>query len=370
MRKTSTSPPPRGVRDQLAQARRAALPVFLFALSFMIAASAISISLRPMEPEPDFLVLSPKLEHFRDNHAQINTVFLGTSRTLYHVVPAEIESAAAAAGCDGLRVYNFGIFGLNGAEQDWLINEILSTPGLDLNQLIIEDPLPAERRFDDVTSERARYFHQPGLYRAIADDIASFPESFPKRVFRFGIFGFGASYDLSGIGRASKVMFPPAKTKSRFTFDFSLQGFEALDTINNSDIEARRANFEGQPGQFLGNIAAYDLGPESATAARARYHFARLTKIEKAGIASGLFISPDSAELRRTPWIGKEVQRTQPEALVLNYNLPNQFADLFERERWFDFSHLNESGARLLSQKIGTQLCQHRSLSPSESQDD
>ncbi len=333
------------------------LAVLIFALSFAVVSVALSLTLRAAEPEPDLLVLTPKLEHFRDNQDQYNTIFLGTSRTFYHIVPIEVESAAHDAGCPGLSVYNFGVFGLNGAEQDWLIGEILNRSGSNLKTLIIEDPLPAERRVADVTSERARYFHKPALYSSYANDILSFPESTPKHLFRLGVFGYGVLHDLSGVGRAADAVFPSATPHEPDSFDFTFHGFEALGSIRTADIDARRATFEAQPERFADYLSAFAHGPESDPSARAAYHAKRLSRIEQAGVQAGLFISPDAAELRRTPWVGKAASANDPDAMVLNYNLPDQYTDIFERHNWFDFNHLNEAGARLLSQKIGRQLC-------------
>ena len=338
-------------------ASRLRLPILLFALSFVIASAGISLTLRAMEPDPELLVLSPKLRHFQDNRETYNTVFLGTSRTFYHIVPDEVESAAEAAGCSGMRVYNFGVFGLNGAEQDWLINEILTTDGSNLNTLIIEDPLPAERQFSDVTSTRARYFHQPALYGSYASDILSFPESTPKHAFRLGVFGYGVLHDLSGVGRAAEAVFPDAIQYEPDVFDFSRHGFEALGSVRTKEIDARRADFEAQPDRFLALIEAFAAGPESDPSARAAYHAKRLARIERTGVRAGLFISPDVGELRRTPWVGTALSETYADAMVLNYNRPDQYANLFTRALWFDFSHLNETGAKLLSRSIGQDLC-------------
>lgn len=340
--------------------KKAIIPVLLFTLAFGSFCTFLSLQLRKTEAEPDFLVLSPKLNHFRQNFSNYNTVFLGTSRTFYHILPEAVESAATEAGCSGLKVYNFGVFGLNGAEQDWLLSEILQTDGLQLDHLVIEDPLPAEKKPGEVTTERSRHFHQPELYSSYLEDIFSFPESKPKHLFRTAIFGYGLVYDLSGIGRFSKAVFPPATETTPFSFDFTDAGFEALGSSSNADIEKRRKDFEDNPAQFVQNLEGFEYGAESSSEARADYHIKRLNMISQQGIQAGLFISPDTQELRRTSWIGKAVEDRDTDFSVFNYNLPDQHPSIFERGNWFDFSHLNKDGATLLSQKVGQQLCAER----------
>ena len=343
--------------QSFAQLKASGGPFILFLLTFATIAAVISLTFRSLEPTPDFLVLSPKLNHFQNHHETYNAVFLGTSRTFYHIVPDEVEQAASEAGCAGMKVYNFGVFGLTGAEQDWIVSQILETPDLALTHLILEDPLPAERSISEVTSERSRYFHQPALYRSYLENIVSFPEHNAKRAFRAGVFGYGVLHDLSGVGRLSKAIFPPAKQKPPFDFNFELDGFEVLGSRSNADIEARRADFQSNPNQFTTNLAGFDKGPESNSAARAQYHIQRLERIQNAGIQTGLFISPDTQEVRRTPWIGQAVKTQRPDMSVFNFNQPSETPVLFQREHWFDFSHLNETGAILLSQSVGRQLC-------------
>jgi hypothetical protein len=42
---------------------------------------------------------------------------------------------------------------------------------------------------------------------------------------------------------------------------------------------------------------------------------------------------------------------------VLNFNRPDVYPELFERDLWFDFSHFGETGARILSRKVGAEYC-------------
>ena len=70
-------------------------------------------------------VLSPKLTAYQARASEFDTVFIGTSRTFYHIVPDDLETAVEAAGCPRPNVFNFGVFGLTGAEQDWLVERVL-----------------------------------------------------------------------------------------------------------------------------------------------------------------------------------------------------------------------------------------------------
>lgn len=333
--------------------------VFLFTAVFAMVASGLSLYMRATSPMPDMVVLSPKLEIYRTDAAKYDTVFIGTSRTLYHIVPETIADAAEAAGCDVPSVFNFGVHGLTGAEQDWLIAEVLEAGEGHLTRVILEDPLPEARTPADVSSTRSRFFHGPAFYKANLDSILSFPESMPKRVFRSGIFAYGVGYDLSGVGRAADRAFPIEQTVTQNDMrKFRLEhGFEALNEVTSDSIEARHQEFLDQPEKFAEALEKYSWGDSPNLDARARYMIGKLRALEAEGLEALLYVSPDPLELDRTPQVGKRVAEIAPDIPVLNYNQPDAYPALFERDIWQDFSHVSRVGANILSTQLGTDLC-------------
>jgi hypothetical protein len=235
---------------------RGLLPVALFGAAFAVSASALSLTFRVSQPMPEMLVLSDKLADWRARASEFDTLFVGTSRTFYHIDPEAVERGATTAGCDGLNVFNFGVFGLTGAEQDWLIEEILAAPGQRLETLILEDPLPAARTMADATNTRARWFHGPDSWQAQLANISSYPESAAKRLFRTGIFGYGALYELSGAGAAASVFFKEdTGIGDGDPMDMSRDGFQVLGSSPTDDILARRREFLASPKEFGDKLA-------------------------------------------------------------------------------------------------------------------
>lgn len=332
----------------------------LFVAVFAMVAAGLSLYMRATSPMPDMVVLSPKLEIYRADAAKYDTVFIGTSRTLYHIVPETIATSAEAQGCQAPAVFNFGVHGLTGAEQDWLIAEVLKAGDGHLRRVILEDPLPEARAPGDVSNTRSRFFHGPALYKANLDSILSFPESTAKRLFRTGIFAYGVGYDLSGVGRASERAFPDTAADGESDVPkFRLEhGFEALDEIMDDSIEARRQDFLDQPEKFTEALEKYSWGDSPNLDARAKYMIGKLRALEERGLAVTLYVSPDPLELDRTPQVGKKVEELAPDLHVVNYNRPDAFPDFFARSLWQDFSHVTREGATLLSAQIGTDFCQ------------
>lgn len=346
--------------------RTALVPVLIFATGFSVCASAISLGLRAQTPMPEMLVLSPKLEAYRARADKFDTVFIGTSRTFYHIVPDEVEAGAAKAGCPEWNVFNFGVFGLTGAEQDWLTEQVVAIGGGNLKTIVVEDPLANPRDFDEMTTDRARYFLAPSKWAAHVENINSFPESLAKRFFRGGVFGWGVLFDLSGTGRASAVAFPPVGTAS-FEKDpdfLANDGFEALGSAVNKGILARREAFLANPDRFSTTLAKYGSATNEDVGNRAAYLAKRLEDLQSQGFNAALYISPDLVELDRTPRTGEAVRALPAGFPVLNFNQPDKYPALFERDAWYDFSHLGESGARRLSRMTGEELC--AALKPDE----
>ncbi len=339
--------------------RAAVLPVLIFTAGFAVCASAISLGLRAATPMPDMLVLSPKLKAYRANPDRFDTVFIGTSRTFYHIVPEEIEAGAAMAGCPDLKVFNFGVFGLTGAEQDWLIEQVASAGAGSLKTVVIEDPLPNPREPAEATTDRARYFLAPSLWGAQIDSIRAYPESIAKRVFRGGVFGWGVLFDLSGAGRASAAVFPPVDGASgdEEPAFMATDGFEPLGSVVTDGILARRDAFLSDPAGFATSLARYGAATNEDVSDRAAYLGQRLGALQARGLNAALYISPDLAELDRTPRTGEAVRALQGGYSVLNFNRPDHYPDLFQRDLWYDFSHLGEAGARELSLLAGEELC-------------
>lgn len=332
----------------------------LFLLAFAIVSSCISLVMRATSPEPEIDMLSKKLRTVAENAQSYDTIFLGTSRTLYHVIPAEVEAAAAENGCTGLGVFNLGVYAMTGVEQDWVLRRLLETRADNLQRIVLEPPLPEFRYVREITTDRSRFFHGPDNHADAIASISSYGESLPKRVFRAGMYLLGTAYDMSGVGLAAARVFPPPEKDTFPTMSMAEDGFEALDEVTSDDIEARHQEFLDDQEKARAQLDLYGR-PSPNIDARAAYMTKKLRRIQAAGVEPVLFVSPDLMEIDRTPQTGEAVARLAPDIPVLNFNRPDAYPELFEMNLWHDFSHYNRAGATKLSRAIGVELC--RSIS-------
>lgn len=328
----------------------------LFLLAFAVVSSSLSLFIRATSPEPEIAMLTRKMSTVAANAQAYDTIFLGTSRTLYHIIPDEVEAAAAEAGCENINVFNLGVFAMTGVEQDWVLRRLLENRSDNLQRIVLEPPLPEFRHFREITTDRSRFFHGPENYSDAIDSISSFGESVPKRLFRAGMYVLGAAYDLSGVGLASARVFPPAEEDNFPGMSMAEDGFEALDEVTSADIEARHQEFLNDEAKAHAQLALYG-NPSPNIDARAAYITTKLRRIQAAGIDPVLFVSPDLMEIDRTPQTGEAVRQLAPDVPVLNFNRPDEHPELFDLGLWHDFSHFNRAGATRLSREVGAELC-------------
>lgn len=335
--------------------RRIPFAVYLGLITFLIVAASLSLFLRARAPMPYMAVLTPKLEAYKANADKYDTVFIGTSRTLYHIIPDTVERSAIT--CPAISVFNFGIYGLRGAEQEWLIDYVLSVGKPYLKRIILEPPLNETRKFSELTTDRDRYFHGPAHYGARLQSIWGFPESLPKRLIRTGMFGAGIIYDLSSVGRAAAAAFPDPTSHREPTSALPEDGYKALDDAQEQDTLKKREVFLANRPDFEKRLEQHAERDKTNSVARIRYLKRRVDRIKNTGVDATLFISPDVVELNRTAAVGELFARTFQKTNVINLNRPTKYPDLFDWDLWYDFSHLNRMGSTLLSQKIGKSLC-------------
>ncbi len=338
--------------------------LFLFAFVFAMVSASLSLYFRATSSIPDMAVLSPKLEIYRMDAARYDTVFIGTSRTLHHIVPESIADAAEKAGCEAPSIFNFGVPDLTGAEQDWLIGEVIKSGQGHLTRLVLEPPGPEASTPANINSTRARFFHGPDFYQAHLDSIRSLPESLSKRLLRGSVLAYAIGRDLSGLGQAAERAFsvettPVPNTIQKFRRE---HGFEAFDEATSESIGAHHQSFINQPEKFSEALERYRQPDRPNLNARAEYMIAKLRTLQSQGLSVVLYISPDPLTLDSTAQLGKTVAGLAPDIPVFNYNRPDTYPALFERNNWHELSHASRTGANRVSAQIGSDLCNNELL--------
>jgi hypothetical protein len=367
----------------------AALARVFVALACFVATLA---GLRALAAPGGGSVIGGKLEYWRAHAAEYDTVFLGTSHVFRACLPSEFDAATAGFG-KPTRSFNFGVQGVHLLEQRYLLGEILDaqphlarvffeyqwlTPELDPQNAF--DPRTVywhDRESTMLAIARALHWQHElgdGLAFVEAENERHSIFTALERPFSSGeriALQHGQHYltELFSIGRGKDVLRGILGRESGQTARYrAQQGYVSLEEddrvlaaqgdVHNS-YRARRERFLAEPAAY--HAAVDRLDAEEQSFGDAEWVNADLTRVDdfeliaeiaRATAARGvefvLVILPSQSANR--PFEERLVEELG--ALVLRYNLPERYPDLYDpRQRW-DSGHLSESGARFFSRLL------------------
>ena len=310
-----------------------------------------------------------RIDYFTEAYQDYNVLFVGTSTTYRGVDPVLLREVAERNGCD-VRAFNLGIPKLRLTElrylQDRLTPEMLK--GFDL---VLMSPMASSKiTVKNWSSNRIQYCSDFRGYWDSLIDIWHTPltNPVPKQIYYSGLLSGAFAYRQLGIGRlasAFRETTPGSADNPSGDFfdgssivDFARHGYVALDDEPSEQFERRGRIILNNPDYFetlkARKVAVDDFRGPAAERAWQRFEWARDYFSDFEGPV-GLFLPPlvtfraqdealaELAEVRNAP--------------VLNYNQIDRYPGLFEREHWFDYYHLGESGADILTRLIGETIC-------------
>jgi hypothetical protein len=347
---------------------------WLAALTFVVAGMIAVIGFRvlfPMNDSPNLGIYSKKVDHLRRNHADYNVLFIGTSRTYRGVDPIQLQQVAEGQGCD-VRAFNLGVSKLRLTELRHL-QEQLSPSMLQGYDLILLSGMSLSGiAAANWGSSRIQHFSDFDGYRVSLIDIWQAPltglKGFLKKVQYSTLLSGSFLYRQLGIGRLADAIRGTAAGNANgpsgdlfdgdAIVDFSRHGYVALDDEPSEQFHVRGQRILNNPGYF----EAMKSETQSVEALRGPIAERSWQRFDNAmqhlasfDVPIALFLPPmlpsraedmalaESASARGVP--------------VLNYNRPNLYPELFEREHWFDYFHVGQSGAELLTASIGNDIC-------------
>lgn len=280
-----------------------------------------------------------------------NAIFIGASVTLRSIIPAEVDAAAAAAGCEGVHSINLGMPKARAFESAFLLDRVLETPDLAPGSFIIFDGRSSEEiSFEEIASSDRTPV--TARFRYLPDLVISAPWSWEhflnvSAYFRAALGEMLAFHSLSDIIMRSwrqKAQFDPARVLER--------GYVSLES---QDSESRRDRYLGQRRdehlrdlqnwsveQFLGDLSNLRINPFAG-------------RIREAGFVPVAYAAPWPTGL-----LAASVQvtrKTDPGLAIISITKENAPEIYAGNELWFDQAHMNEAGAKLVSSIVGRDLC-------------
>ena len=314
-------------------------------------------------PFPDVPIVRQKLERFTARTADFDTLFVGSSRIHYHIVPPLFDALAAEAGMP-TRSYNAGIAGMRPAEDGYFLDRLLERPPKNLRWVFIELaglrlPIGEEKR----ATIRALYWHdwprlsllfqraivlkpvKSGKSRKLRQTLGELSEPMGHFLDHLTLFvrnqtNFGRGTDLASrflTGAADRRRAPGADALPDPRGGWNPTGrpeemSEAELAAYEQALAARRAE---PPRKDLGD-------PVSQKALELM-----IAKIEKLGATAILIAPPTTAKKLFYPHPEREQK-----SIVLDFNDIARFPELYEGAIRLDTDHFNSAGADVFTRVL------------------
>ena len=315
----------------------------IFLAALFISAWVIGLGL----PLPNVPALTERYDYYASNHDQFDTLFVGSSRFRFQIVPHEFDTEAAAGGMP-TRSLNVGYLGMWPLESLYFLRQCLDLKSPQLKWVVIE---LMDYRFGHADQEdptvRMRHWHDAQhtamACRVVWETPLPAPEKARLLGRHVGLF-FQQTFNLGQGAEWAQARLIPKKRKGQPGW-VARAGYEPEDERNWS--EAARLDYERQIGEFR----------KSAPDVRVRLGFADALRdlvadVRRAG-AEPIFV------LAPTVHPGDNLRVGLPEGVtVLAFNNPDEYPRLYDVELHFDAGHLNDKGAHEFSRVLGRRFAE------------
>ena len=328
----------------------------MLALAFVAACLVI----RSAFPFPDIPNVHAKIVHFREHPNDYDTLFIGSSRLNYQVIPSQFDRLSRAAGLP-TKSYNAGIAGMRPPEDSYFLDQLLAAKPQHLRWVFLEVMNIRPRLNAEVRGTlRAQYWHdwprlklmwQRIFYLQPTDRRRSFKriwnelrEPFAELPGHLELF----MREMSNIGRgdfvAAQLLSKPVDSR------LSLKRYLGSDlagwtpTGRGEELTPEnRISFEKERAERLTRPSIHDLAePISQEALEAM-----VRKVERLGATPVLIVAPVTA--KRVFYPRPELARR---VIVLDFNDPKRFPELYENRHRLDWDHLNTAGAEVFTKLL------------------
>ena len=326
-----------------------ALNLALFSSSFALTAGA----LRPVLPAGDARAARAeiKLDGLRREIANVDTLFLGSSRAFRGFVP-EVFDRLTAEGGHPTRSFNLGVPGSRAMELLRLLERVieLDPPGL---RWVLVDPegfevLLEERNY---LSRAVIDWHDLETTQLVVGYIRRTQGSRPGADRKVRMHAISCAYNLTNVSRGlrwSDALLGRAPTSAEID--------DSLGPAGDGYVPQPRAHAKGflkkagEYSDFVEDLALH-RAPPGPPAPEAIELFRRLEEHIEAMGATAIFVAQPGFHLQHDL---ASAAATGELDHLLRYDDPRIVPDLYEVEARWDFNHLNPAGARRFTERLAS----------------
>ncbi|MDB6148969.1 MAG: hypothetical protein JWQ44_417 [Chthoniobacter sp.] len=329
--------------------------LLLFAIAFCIVCALIGKAL----PFPEIPIVSQKLLQMEERHDDYDTLFIGSSRIHYQVIPTLFDRLAAEQGFP-TRSFNAGVAGMRPPEDGYFLDRILQKPPKNLRWVFIElASIRLNVGEEKKQTMRAQYWHDwPRLTmlwrRATTLKPVSKKKDTWKRAAKELAESMGEFLDhlelfvrhQTNFGRGtiltSRLLSKARPAKPRRLVGALGENFAGWIPTGRPEemIPENRATYDQELAERRAQPAVRDLAdPVSQQALETM-----IAKVERLGATAILVVPPTTNKRNFFPRPERE-QRS----IVLDFGELDRHPELFTHENRLDSDHVNTAGAHVFT---------------------
>jgi len=313
------------------------------------------IGLRVVLPFPEIDGgVSQKFRFFAAHKNEFDTLFIGSSRIYFQISPAIFDRITRESGMP-THSFNFGIGGMYLPETAYLLEQILRLKPRKLRWVFIEyDELQTKWSPENQTSRRALYWadwkRMPLLLRKLTDaGTAPFWLPNPAKIRDIVL--------RRGDEKNTRSLLTFYVTQFERNYTNVARAADVLDYFFGHDTTERGVSYLGAAGDGYvarpnrmspGQAAGYERGLATAMAQSGTHPLSTYTleayrqcaqEVMKIGATPIFLITPSTTQ------INIKIENTQLSGVVMAFNNPRTYPNLYRTDVRRDGQHLTKSGA-------------------------
>ena len=335
--------------------------IFIAFLVFFGFSAVIAHSFRAFTADPYISVMTEKMRDYRDTADNYDVVFIGSSQTFRHIDAPSISSFLKQEGID-LKVYNFGVPAMSGPELRHAAEFILENKGSRLKHVIVQNPLRAQGGLPNMMTDRGRFFRYGEKALETMRDVNCYTGSAVGKLRRYKNNAQSLTAEQIGLGRLAQTLFPDVSDR-RLIYNAGYRendGYWPVEQDGSAHVKVRNLRTPMTDEIMQRYLRGLDdvIPTDSAATCRARQIIDAMSGFRDAGIGIMFFVSPNPKEQMHDLKIASALADEDPSIPILNFGSVDDYPELFEPELWFDLTHMNGRGARVLAGAIAPALIQ------------
>lgn len=300
-------------------------------------------------------LLSVKWAHFLAHRDEYTTVYIGTSLVRYHIVPEVVDAEMRARGIRE-RSFNLGMSRMSYPEARLLVERLIALRPAKLRRVVLDPHLFAGAGRRNDLSSRHLWWHTPEETFTLLERLYHWKGPRGQRNQRMWIEAQALLIMMTAAGRVAEefrgAWDPGSRPPDEDDAPVTEEGYRALDTMHAASIERKRERLLRSPRSFERRVKRRMRSPR--TRQLARHEREALDDLVRSVADAGWQpVVLESASLAEPIAFSPAVRE---HAIVLSFNDPVRFAELYSLAARYDENHLNNMGARATSLMLGDML--------------